>query len=90
MRTFDHPNYHGGFTCPFCNTSDDRPVTLRGIPGTEADGNMEAEQFHADCATQLEDMLETDRRCDPIGHARRARVMANYHRRRTRVEQQQP
>lgn len=48
MRTFDHPNMDN-FRCPVCNTSIDAPVILRGIPGTEEDGNQEAEQVHACC-----------------------------------------
>lgn len=49
MRTFDHPNYHFGFTCPVCGTSADEPVTLVGIAGTEDGNNMEAKQVHAEC-----------------------------------------
>jgi hypothetical protein len=58
MRTFDHPNYTGGFTCPVCKTDADLPVTLIGIPGTE-DGNiMRAEQVHAECAELLDRMRQ--------------------------------
>lgn len=49
MRTFDHPNTSSGWKCPICNTSEDKPVVLIGIVGTEEDRNMEAEQFHLDC-----------------------------------------
>ena len=49
MRTFEHPDFSGGFTCPICSTSADAPVVLVLIAGTE-DGNiMEAAQVHAEC-----------------------------------------
>jgi hypothetical protein len=48
MRVFDHPNMHN-FKCPICHTSDDKPVVLVGIGGTESDGNMEARQYHLEC-----------------------------------------
>lgn len=56
MRTFDHPNYHGGFICPICETSADMPVTLVGIPGTEDGGNMQAAQVHAECEALRQQM----------------------------------
>lgn len=57
MRTFDHPNYGHGFTCPICRTDADAPVTLVGIPGTEDGGIMEARQVHAECYSLTEKML---------------------------------
>lgn len=48
MRIFEHPNMNG-FICPVCGKSDDKPVTLVGISGTEDGGNMEARQVHVDC-----------------------------------------
>lgn len=48
MRAWQHPNMDG-FTCPICKTDTDAPVVLVGIPGTEQDGIMEAEQIHAEC-----------------------------------------
>lgn len=48
MRQFKHPNMHN-FQCPICHTSTDQPVVLVGIPGTESDGNMEAQQVHSEC-----------------------------------------
>ena len=34
MRVFEHPNLEN-FKCPICGTSDDKPVTLIGINGTQ-------------------------------------------------------
>ena len=48
-RVFEHPNMSTGFECPICHTSADAPVVLVGIPGTEADGIMEAKQVHKEC-----------------------------------------
>jgi len=56
MRPFDHPNYHGGFTCPVCKTSADAPVVLVPIPGTEDDGICEARQVHHECYQLLAKM----------------------------------
>ena len=53
MKTFDHPNISNDWKCPICNTNEDKPVTLIGIVGTEEGNNMQAEQFHADCVTNL-------------------------------------
>ena len=50
MRTFDHPNFWGGWRCPVCKTSADAPVTLIPIPGTETDGIVQCKQVHAECA----------------------------------------
>lgn len=57
MRTFDHPNFTGGFTCPICQTSADKPVTLVGIPGTEDGNNIQAAQVHAECEELRQKML---------------------------------
>ena len=48
MRQFEHPNMVN-FECPICHTKTDAPVVLVGIPGTEDDGIMEAEQVHSEC-----------------------------------------
>jgi hypothetical protein len=48
MRQFAHPNLNN-FECPVCHTSADHPVVLVGIPGTEEDHNIQAEQVHTDC-----------------------------------------
>ena len=53
MRTFDHPNLYG-FLCPICKTSEDKPVVLIGIEGTEDDGNMQARQYHLACIDLIE------------------------------------
>jgi hypothetical protein len=53
MRVFDHPNMVD-FTCPICKTSDDKPVVLIGIVGTEEDNIMEARQYHLDCLALVE------------------------------------
>lgn len=49
MREFLHPNMSFGFKCPVCKTSKDAPVVLVGLPGTEEDGNIEAQQVHTEC-----------------------------------------
>jgi hypothetical protein len=49
MRIFEEPNYHGGFTCPMCQESSNRPVILVPIPGTESDGIVECNQVHYEC-----------------------------------------
>jgi hypothetical protein len=49
MRAFDKPNLEGGWKCPICGKSDETPVVLIGIAGTEDEDIMEAEQFHLDC-----------------------------------------
>ncbi len=48
MRVFDHPNMNE-FTCPICNTSEDRPVVLIEINGRRRGNNAEAAQVHFDC-----------------------------------------
>jgi hypothetical protein len=49
MRIFEKPNLSDGWKCPVCETSEEKPVTLVGIRGTEDEGLMKAEQFHVDC-----------------------------------------
>jgi hypothetical protein len=53
MRSFEHPNMTN-FVCPICKTSEDKPVTLVGISGTENDGIVEARQYHVDCIDLVE------------------------------------
>jgi len=50
MRVFQHPNM-SKFKCPICGTSEDKPVTLIGISGTERPDSkiIQAEQYHVDC-----------------------------------------
>jgi hypothetical protein len=48
-HVFEHPNMEGGFQCPLCKASKDAPVVLVGIPGTEVDGIIEANQVHSEC-----------------------------------------
>ena len=48
MRIFDHPTMDG-FTCPICGTSEDKPVTLVGVVGTQEGNNIGAIQYHIDC-----------------------------------------
>jgi hypothetical protein len=52
MRVFDHPNMDR-FCCPICGESDDKPVVLIGISGTEEGRNMQAEQVHFGCLENL-------------------------------------
>jgi len=54
MKVFEHPNYDGGFECPICHKSDDKPVVLIGIWGTEEGYNMRANQYHLDCIELFE------------------------------------
>jgi hypothetical protein len=68
MRTFDHPNVSGGWRCPICGTSDDKPVVLIGIDGTQEGGIMQANQYHLDCI----DLAETR---NPDGRNQLALVM---------------
>lgn len=53
MRIFDHPNMGGGFICPACGTSEDKPVVLIAIDGTEEGRIAQAAQVHADCLDDL-------------------------------------
>jgi hypothetical protein len=53
MRIFEKPNLSAGWKCPICKTKDEKPVVLIGIYGTEEDGIIEAEQFHAECIDLL-------------------------------------
>lgn len=51
MRIFDHPNMVN-FVCPICGKSDDKPVCLIPIWGTnseESKHTFEAHQYHVDC-----------------------------------------
>jgi hypothetical protein len=49
MRVFDHPNLANDWKCPVCGLSDDKPVVLIAIAGTENGNIAQAEQFHLDC-----------------------------------------
>ena len=53
MRVFEHPNLEN-FKCPICGTSDDKPVVLVAIDGTEKGRNMEARQYHIECIDLVE------------------------------------
>ena len=51
MKIFDHPNLTN-FTCPICGTSEDKPVALIPIVGTnskESRYTYEARQYHVEC-----------------------------------------
>jgi hypothetical protein len=48
VKIFGHPN-PSNFKCPICGTSEDKPVTLIGIKGTERQNIMQATQYHVDC-----------------------------------------
>ena len=50
MKIFEHPNMFE-FKCPICGTSDDKPVTLVSIAGTEVPESkrIKAKQVHVDC-----------------------------------------
>lgn len=61
MRSFEHPNMDG-FVCPICKTSDDKPIVLIGISGTEDDGIMEAHQYHVDCIELTEYETPSDQK----------------------------
>lgn len=52
MRIFDHPNM-SNFVCFACGLSDDKPIVLIGINGTENGHILEAEQVHVDCMDNL-------------------------------------
>jgi hypothetical protein len=45
---FEHPNLTN-FKCPICGTSEDKPIALISIAGTEDDGIAQAEQIHIKC-----------------------------------------
>jgi len=49
-RIFSKPNTANGWTCPICDTAEEKPVVLVPKPGTENDGVCEAKQIHLDCA----------------------------------------
>ena len=53
MRVFQHPNMGADWKCPICKMSEDKPVVLIGIEGTQEGHNMEAQQFHLDCIDPL-------------------------------------
>jgi hypothetical protein len=55
MRIFEHPNM-SNFECPICHTKADFSVVLVPIPGTEEDGNMKANQVHAEYYSLWEKM----------------------------------
>ena len=48
MRVFDEPNMTN-FKCPICGTSNNKPVVLVGIDGTQDGYNIQAVQYHLDC-----------------------------------------
>lgn len=48
MKVFEHPNLDK-FICPICNTSEDKPVVLIGVDGTQEGNNMQAAQIHLYC-----------------------------------------
>lgn len=48
MRVFEKPNMTN-FKCPICGTSDNKPVVLVGIDGTQEGYNIQAVQYHLDC-----------------------------------------
>ena len=60
MRTFDHFNKSFGAICPVCQTNKDCETVLVGIPGTESDGNIEAQQIHKKCYDLVLEMLKTE------------------------------
>lgn len=47
MKIFEHINKKD--TCLVCCTSEDKPVTLIGVVGTEEDHIIQAKQVHVDC-----------------------------------------
>jgi hypothetical protein len=49
MRIFPHPNTTNDWRCKWCGTSDDEPVVLVPVPGTENGNIVKAEQIHATC-----------------------------------------
>ena len=60
MRVFDHPNMRN-FLCPVCRTKADKPVVLIGIPGTEDNGTMRAQQAHLECYELVEKMQKDEK-----------------------------
>lgn len=55
MKIFEHSNYSHGHKCIICNTTEDKPVVLVGIVGTQENNVIEAEQIHVDCIELLID-----------------------------------
>lgn len=53
MRVFDEPNMEN-FKCPICGTSDNKPVVLVGVDGTQEGYNIRAVQYHLDCIDLIE------------------------------------
>jgi hypothetical protein len=53
MKIFDHPNLDG-FVCPICLGSEDAPVVLIPIEGTQKEGIMKAQQYHVGCISLTE------------------------------------
>ena len=53
MKIFKHGNFTNGSTCFICGGTQDGPVTLIGVVGTQVGYNMEAKQAHVDCLELL-------------------------------------
>ncbi len=49
IKEFEHPNMKG-FVCPICKTSEDRPIILMSVPGTQEKNIARAQQYHRTCA----------------------------------------
>ena len=49
-RIFEKPNLGNRWTCPICNTNEEKPVILVPIPGRQEGNICEAKQVHLDCA----------------------------------------
>lgn len=48
MEIIERPNLDN-FVCPICGKSDNKPVTLIPINGTEEGNNVEVKQIHIGC-----------------------------------------
>lgn len=50
MNVLEHPNM-SNFKCPICGTSEDKPIVLIPIDGTEVPGTrrQKARQYHLEC-----------------------------------------
>lgn len=48
MRVFPEANF-GESVCPICGTSENKPIVLVPILGTEDGNNVQARQYHLDC-----------------------------------------
>jgi hypothetical protein len=58
LRIFSHPNTSGGWSCPICHTTADRPVVLVPFRETDDPDILECKQVHHACYQLVMEMNE--------------------------------